>query len=224
MNRRDFARLLAIGGAAPFLSPNAAWPRSLDLPPTPASPDEKFWMSVRDQFVMPQRAHDAERREPLSLVRPGARDDVPADQGHGSGSVAGEPRQARRRPREHAHAAGRVPARHAGRDRHHPQHQRVEQPGLDRHRPESRRRGAAHRRQPSEQPHRLAGEGEAVRLHGEGRADAEPASRDGVLRRRVREGDHAADEGHLVHASDQHGRRPVSGQGSSARSRASAAS
>jgi selenocysteine lyase/cysteine desulfurase len=54
MNRRDFARLLAIGGAAPFLSPNAAWPRSLDLPPTPSSPDEKFWMSVRDQFVMPK--------------------------------------------------------------------------------------------------------------------------------------------------------------------------
>src|SRR6267154_4476686 len=54
MNRRDFARLLAIGGAAPFLTPNAAWPRTLDLPPTPASPDEKFWMSVRDQFVMPK--------------------------------------------------------------------------------------------------------------------------------------------------------------------------
>jgi len=54
MNRRDFARLLAIGGAAPFLTPNAAWPRSLDLPPTPALPDEKFWMSVRDQFVMPK--------------------------------------------------------------------------------------------------------------------------------------------------------------------------
>src|SRR6187200_37732 len=54
MNRRDFARLLAIGGAAPFLSPNVAWPRSLDLPPTPASPDEKFWMAVRDQFVMPK--------------------------------------------------------------------------------------------------------------------------------------------------------------------------
>ena len=54
MNRRDFARLLALGGAAPFLSPTAAWPRSLDLPPTPSTPDEKFWMSVRDQFVMPK--------------------------------------------------------------------------------------------------------------------------------------------------------------------------
>src|SRR5437762_10961101 len=53
MNRRDFARLLAIGGAAPFLTPGTAWPRPADLPPTPASPDERFWSAVRDQFVMP---------------------------------------------------------------------------------------------------------------------------------------------------------------------------
>src|SRR3954466_13724771 len=53
MNRRDFARLLALGGVAPLVAPNAAWPRTLDLPPTPSTPDEKFWMSVRDQFVMP---------------------------------------------------------------------------------------------------------------------------------------------------------------------------
>src|ERR1700716_219970 len=54
MNRREFARLLAIGGAVPFLAPGTAWPAPADLPPTPASPDEKFWMSVRDQFVMPK--------------------------------------------------------------------------------------------------------------------------------------------------------------------------
>src|SRR5215510_4267987 len=54
MNRREFARLLAIGGGAPFLTPGTAWPRPSDLPPTPASPDEKFWISVRDQFVMPK--------------------------------------------------------------------------------------------------------------------------------------------------------------------------
>ena len=53
MNRRDFARLLAIGGAAPFLTPGTAWPRPADLPPTPSSPDERFWAAVRDQFVMP---------------------------------------------------------------------------------------------------------------------------------------------------------------------------
>src|SRR5881392_1150628 len=54
MHRREFARLLAIGGAAPFLTPGTAWPRPADLPPTPSSPDEKFWMAVRDQFVMPK--------------------------------------------------------------------------------------------------------------------------------------------------------------------------
>jgi isopenicillin-N epimerase len=54
MNRRDFARLLAIGGAAPFVTPEFGWARTAKLPPTPASPDEKFWVSVRDQFVMPK--------------------------------------------------------------------------------------------------------------------------------------------------------------------------
>ena len=54
MNRRDFARLLAIGGAAPFVTPGLTWARDAKLPPTPASPDEKFWSAVRDQFVMPK--------------------------------------------------------------------------------------------------------------------------------------------------------------------------
>jgi isopenicillin-N epimerase len=54
MNRREFARLLAFSGAVPFVTPTLAWPSADKLPPTPASPDEKFWMSVRDQFVMPK--------------------------------------------------------------------------------------------------------------------------------------------------------------------------
>jgi isopenicillin-N epimerase len=54
MNRREFARLLAIGGAVPFVTPELAWARGAKLPPTPASPDEKFWLSVREQFVMPK--------------------------------------------------------------------------------------------------------------------------------------------------------------------------
>jgi isopenicillin-N epimerase len=54
MNRREFARLLAIGGAVPFVTPELSWARGAKLPPTPTSPDEKFWTSVRDQFVMPK--------------------------------------------------------------------------------------------------------------------------------------------------------------------------
>jgi len=54
MNRREFARLLAVGGAVPFVTPELSWAQGAKLPPTPASPDEKFWLSVRDQFVMPK--------------------------------------------------------------------------------------------------------------------------------------------------------------------------
>src|SRR5215510_13621522 len=53
MNRREFARFLALG-AVPFVTPELPWARPAKLPPTPASPDEKFWMAVRDQFVMPK--------------------------------------------------------------------------------------------------------------------------------------------------------------------------
>jgi len=56
MNRREFARLLAVGGVVPFVTPEIARARAAaeKLPPTPVSPDETFWMSVRDQFVMPK--------------------------------------------------------------------------------------------------------------------------------------------------------------------------
>src|SRR5262245_24851358 len=53
MNRRDFARLLAIGGAAPLITPRKAWAVPADLPPPPASAEERFWTTVREQFVMP---------------------------------------------------------------------------------------------------------------------------------------------------------------------------
>src|SRR3984893_2397379 len=58
VSRRNFARLLALGGAAPFVTPNDtsafAWPKEAKLPPTPALPDERFWASVREQFFMPK--------------------------------------------------------------------------------------------------------------------------------------------------------------------------
>src|ERR1700704_3896998 len=56
MNRREFARLIAIGGAVPFVTPDLAWARgaTAKLPPPAAAPGEKFWLSVRDHFVMPK--------------------------------------------------------------------------------------------------------------------------------------------------------------------------
>src|SRR6476661_9930787 len=52
MNRREFARLLSIGGAAPFLVPALEWPRTSALPAV-AKYDEPYWQTVREQFVMP---------------------------------------------------------------------------------------------------------------------------------------------------------------------------
>jgi len=53
-SRRDFARLLAVGSASsvfPWMALAEIDP--VPLAPTPASPDEAFWESVRKQFLMP---------------------------------------------------------------------------------------------------------------------------------------------------------------------------
>lgn len=55
LSRRDFARLLTVAGSASlFGGAEIAWSAPSQLPPTPASPTEAFWRSVRDQFVMPR--------------------------------------------------------------------------------------------------------------------------------------------------------------------------
>jgi selenocysteine lyase/cysteine desulfurase len=51
MNRREFARLLTVGGAAPFLV--GEWPRATAFPAPPSKLDEPYWQTVRKQFVMP---------------------------------------------------------------------------------------------------------------------------------------------------------------------------
>lgn len=48
--RRDFARLLTLGTAGALA---AGWSRPAPLGAVPAAPDERFWESVRAQFVMP---------------------------------------------------------------------------------------------------------------------------------------------------------------------------
>ena len=95
--------------------------------------------AVRDA-AGPRRA---ERRQPLPRLAAGARSAEARERQRRSRSVAAEPRAADRREGEHAQDARRVPARHAGRDRHHPQHQRGEQHGLERPRPQGRRRSAS---------------------------------------------------------------------------------
>ncbi len=52
LSRRDFARLLTIGGAVPFLAPSFEWPAPVPLT-APRALDETFWQGVRNQFVMP---------------------------------------------------------------------------------------------------------------------------------------------------------------------------
>jgi selenocysteine lyase/cysteine desulfurase len=51
MNRRDFTRLLALSGSMLLPGPPLAWPAPLRQ--TPEQPDEKFWLAVREQFLMP---------------------------------------------------------------------------------------------------------------------------------------------------------------------------
>jgi selenocysteine lyase/cysteine desulfurase len=50
VSRRDFARFLALSGSVFLPAPLHAWPAP--LPQTPERPDEKFWLSVREQFLM----------------------------------------------------------------------------------------------------------------------------------------------------------------------------
>ena len=55
LSRRDLVRLLGASASA-LLLPDArrAWAKPAPLPPAPAAPDEAFWATVREHFVMPQ--------------------------------------------------------------------------------------------------------------------------------------------------------------------------
>lgn len=52
ISRRDFSRLLALSGSVLLPQQLAAWPAPLAQ--TPKQPDERFWTSVREQFLMPR--------------------------------------------------------------------------------------------------------------------------------------------------------------------------
>ncbi|MFB3852319.1 MAG: aminotransferase class V-fold PLP-dependent enzyme [Vicinamibacterales bacterium] len=55
MDRRQFTRMLAGGASAWLLASQAeAWQRATALAETPSVPDERFWRSVREQFLLPE--------------------------------------------------------------------------------------------------------------------------------------------------------------------------
>ena len=181
VSRRHFARLFAVGGSAALFS-DPAWARQAApasaLAPGGAAAGEAFWKSVRDQFVMPpdlavmNAANLCPASRPVLETLPRETQSVDRD------PSPQQPRPALSGEGEHAQGARRVPARDAGRDHHHAQHQRVEQPGVERPRPQGRRRGHRPCRQPPEQPDRVAREGQALRLLGRDRRAEESASRD----------------------------------------------
>ena len=124
-----------------------------------------FWKSGPRAVRHAARARSDERRQPLSRLGTGARgadardrsvDQDPSQQNRAR--LSGAKEDTRKAPR-------RVPARDAGRDRHHAQHQRVEQPGLERPRSQGGRRGPDLRGQPSQQQPGVAGKSEALRIH-----------------------------------------------------------
>src|SRR5262245_43218575 len=51
VSRRDFTRFLALSGSVFLPRPLLAWPAPLEQ--TPPQPDERFWLKVRQQFLMP---------------------------------------------------------------------------------------------------------------------------------------------------------------------------
>jgi selenocysteine lyase/cysteine desulfurase len=54
LSRRDLVRLLGASASALWLPhESVAWPKPALLPSALAAPDESFWRSVREQFVMP---------------------------------------------------------------------------------------------------------------------------------------------------------------------------
>lgn len=52
ISRRDFGRLAALGGPVAFLERSGFAFKFPPLPVTPASPDEKFWNAVQEQFLL----------------------------------------------------------------------------------------------------------------------------------------------------------------------------
>ena len=215
VSRRDFARLFAVGGSAALFS-HPAWAQSTPaaLPAGGAGAGEPFWTAVRAQFVMPPdlAVMNAANLCPASgpVLRALTRETEDVDR---NPSPQNRARLSGAQGR-HAQGAGRLSARDAGRDRHHAQHQRIEQPRVQRPGPQGRRRGRAS----------SATTTRATTRRGRKRRSAS-GSRVSVVEQKnphpgaeyyidaFTQGDDATHQGPRLHALHQHRRRPVPGQG-----------
>ena len=132
-SRREFARLVMAGSAAAFPYGTYLEGRSLPLPPAPAVPDEAFWRSVRQQFLMPRNvtvlcaANLCPTPAPVIEALLDATRDIDKDPGAENRRkwVAG------RQASDLVHSR-RVSQRRAGGDSHNP-HLRGKQPRLEWH-------------------------------------------------------------------------------------------
>ena len=67
VSRRNFTRLLALSGSVFLPEPPLAWPAPLQR--TSERPDEEFWLSVREQFLMPPELAPKEREDALGFQK-----------------------------------------------------------------------------------------------------------------------------------------------------------
>ncbi len=213
MNRRDFARLLAIGGAAPFLAPSVAWPKSSDLPPTPAVPDERFWSAVRDQFVMPREltmlnaANLCPSSGPVLELLYKTTKDMDQDPSQDNRAKLGDGRE---NTRKLLAEFLRVTPEEIVITRNTSESNNLVSTGLD------LKAGDEVLLSSDNHPSNHTAWQQKAKRFGFTVKDIptpNPAPRARLLRRRVHQSDHAADAAHWHHAPHEHGRRSVSGKG-----------
>ena len=136
ISRRDFSRLLALSGSVLLPEQLAAWPAPMAQ--TPERPDERFWTSVREQFLMPRdlavmnAANLCPSPAPVLEAMYLSTKDMDGDPSFENRQKMSAGKEEARRPRG-------VPPCDGGGDRDHTQHKRGEQHGLERARPQSRR-------------------------------------------------------------------------------------
>jgi hypothetical protein len=173
ISRRDFSRLLALSSSSMLLPQQlSAWPSQLAA--TPKQPDERFWMSVREQFLMPA---DLSVMNAANLCPSPA--PVLESMYRATKDMDGDPsfdnRQKMSQKEETETPCG-LPSSDA-RGHRHRANTSERTTRFERPRPEGRRRSGHLCRQPSQQQRGVAAEGEAVRIRRLGRQSTESAPR-----------------------------------------------